>query len=414
MDASTQVQALSDANVGLRFLQLFEAAAIGIGICDFDGRILEANSALGRMLGYDRKELAGINLWNFHDPESHDADSTGADSINEGSLLSELTLGERDSFAVEKRYRRTDGSEFWGHLTVSLAREPHGDPAFLVALLEDVTEPKRVQENLRQAEKMEVIGRLAGGIAHDFNNLLTGILLYSDLMLAQLKPEDRIHHYLEEVRLAGEQGAALTQQLLAMARKQAVEPRPLAINEIVSSTENLLRRLIGEQIKLVTVLDPSAGLVLFDPGQLRQILLNLVLNARDAIRQGGTIRLSTRLTELPGNPGTGKSQPAVSLIVEDNGCGMNAETRARLFEPFFTTKKAGEGTGMGLATVQHIVSEAGGLIEVASEPECGTRIEVFLPALAPVRNVLDTHDVDSQLLDSQLFEVSNRKGGSPC
>jgi signal transduction histidine kinase len=147
---------------------------------------------------------------------------------------------------------------------------------------------------------------------------------------------------------------------------------------------------------------------------LRQILLNLVLNARDAIRQGGTIRLSTRLTELPGNPGTGKSQPAVSLIVEDNGCGMNAETRARLFEPFFTTKKAGEGTGMGLATVQHIVSEAGGLIEVASEPECGTRIEVFLPALAPVRNVLDTHDVDSQLLDSQLFEVSNRKGGSPC
>jgi two-component system, cell cycle sensor histidine kinase and response regulator CckA len=414
MDASTQIQALRDANLDLRFLQLFEAAVIGIGICDFDGRILEANSALGRMLGYDRRELAGINLWNFPDSESHDVDSTNADSMNESPLLSELTLGERDSFAVEKRYRRTDGSEFSGHLTVSLARDPHSDPAFLVALLEDVTEPKRVQENLRQAEKMEVIGRLAGGIAHDFNNLLTGILLYSDLMLAQLEPEHRIRHYVEEVRLAGEQGAALTQQLLAMARKQALEPRPLAINEIVSSTENLLRHLIGEQIKLVTVLDPSSGLVLFDPGQLRQILLNLVLNARDAIREGGTIRLSTRLTELPGNHGTGKSQPAVSLIVEDNGCGMNAETRARLFEPFFTTKKSGEGTGMGLATVQHIVSEAGGLIEVATEPECGTRIEVFLPALAPVRDVLDAHVVDSQLLDSQLFEVSNRKGGSPC
>jgi signal transduction histidine kinase len=323
-------------------------------------------------------------------------------------------LGERDSFAVETRYRRTDGSEFWGYLTVSLARDPHGDPAFLVALLEDVTKRKRVQENLRQAETMEVIGRLAGGIAHDFNNLLTGILLYSDLMLAQLEPEHRIRHYVEDVRLAGEQGAALTQQLLAMARKQGLEPRPLPINEIVSSIENLLRRLIGEQIKLITSLDSSAGLVFFDPGQLRQILLNLVLNARDAIRHDGTIRLSTRLTELPGNRGTGKSQSAVSLTVEDNGCGMNAETRARLFEPFFTTKKAGEGTGMGLATVQHIVREAGGSIEVATEPECGTRIEVFLPALAPLRNVRVAHVLDSQLLDSQLFEVSNHKGGSPC
>src|ERR1700690_8619 len=266
--------------------------------------------------------------------------------------------GKRASFSVEKRYRRRDGSELWGRVTVSLVRDPHGEPAVLVALLEDATESKRVQETLRQAEKMEVMGRLAGGIAHDFNNLLTGILLYSDLMLAQLEPEHAIRRYVEEVRLAGEQGASMTQQLLAVARKQGLEPRPLSINEIVSSTENLLRRLIGEQIRLVTSLDPSAGPVFFDPGRLQQILLNLVLNARDAMWQGGTIRLSTRLTEFPGNLGTGKSQPAVSLSVEDNGCGMNAETHARLFEPFFTTKRAAKATGLGLPSVQHIATAA--------------------------------------------------------
>lgn len=397
MDATTQNPAASDSSRDLRFPQVFEAAAIGMGICHFDGRILEANSTLGRMLGYDRNELAGIDPWKFHGAELPGADpAQDNNNGNDSRLLAELMRCERDSFAVEKRFRRKDGSEFWGQLTVSLARNAHGEPAFLVALLEDATERKRVEESLRQAEKMEVIGRLAGGIAHDFNNLLTGILLYCDLMLSELEPEDRLRHHVEEVRMAGEQGAALAQQLLAMARKQAAEPRALPINEIVASTENLLRRLIGEQIELVTALDPSAGMVFADPAQLRQILLNLVLNARDALGQpklaqprtgqpnqmpSGRIQLSTRVTEFPRNLGPGNPRPAVSLIVEDDGCGMNAETRARLFEPFFTTKRAGEGTGMGLATVQRIVSESGGLIEVASEPGRGTRMEVFLPAL---------------------------------
>ncbi|MFZ3263111.1 MAG: PAS domain S-box protein [Terriglobales bacterium] len=349
MNTPTKILAIGEAGPDPRFRQVFEAAPIGMGICNFDGRILEANSALGSLLGYDRNELAGINLWNSPAAESHDAptdadaidsDPTNVVSIDGRPFVSELMLGERDSFAIEKRYRRTDASEFWGRLTVSLARDSHGNPAFLVALLEDATGPRRAQENLRQAEKMEVIGRLTGGIAHDFNNLLTGILLYADLMLAQLEPQHQIRCYVEEVRLASEHGADLTHKLLALVREQALEPRPLPINEIVSSTENLLRRLIGQQIELVTLLDPLAGLVFFDPGQLRQILLNLVLNARDAIRQYGTIRLSTRLTEFPG-PGNGKPQPAVSLIVEDNGCGMSAETRARLFEPFFSTKESG-------------------------------------------------------------------------
>ncbi len=394
--------------------------------------------------------------------------------------------GEREWFEIDKLCRRKDGSEFWGHLTVSLGRDAHRH--FLIAMLADATERKRMEERLRQAEKMEVIGRLAGAIAHDFNNLLTGILLYCDLLVAGLKgcglendglennglgnaalgsggmEPGRLCQHVEEVRMAGEQGAALTRELLAIARKQAAEPHPIQINEVVASSKNLLRRLIGEQIELVVMLDPvldsaldpaldsGAGLVLADPAQLRQILLNLVLNARDALPRGGMITLSTQAVEFPGEvskagftdalppeghvpqglkpaflqdlngtaealhpsrrnprlPGapavphpkpiyensSGKAGPvtrrrAVSLVVKDNGCGMDAETRARLFEPFFTTKQPGQGTGLGLATVQRIVREAGGMIEVESEPGRGTSIAVFFPAIAPAGSAME-------------------------
>jgi two-component system, cell cycle sensor histidine kinase and response regulator CckA len=410
----------------LRFQAMFEGAAIGIAICHLDGRILEANPALGKMLGYSPQELTGVRageLFPGLHPELHREPHLGigpelypvdfSANANERSLR-ELMRGERGSFEIEKRYRRKDGSELWGHLTVSLGRDPRRQPAFLIAMLADATERKRVEEHLREAEKMEAIGRLAGGIAHDFNNLLTGILLYCDLLIAGLKsgvlnsaaennglenknnglePSELCQH-VEEVRLAGEQGAALTQQLLAIARKQAAEPRLILINEVVASTKNLLQRLIGEQIELVLMLDDALdprpgtgpGLVLADPAQLRQILLNLVLNARDAMPLGGKISLSTRATEFPGAETRGDAAPqlprrAISLAVKDSGCGMDAETRARLFEPFFTTKNPGEGTGLGLATVERIVTEAGGSIQVESELGRGTSIEVFFPAV---------------------------------
>ncbi len=422
MNVITQFPATRDYDQ--RFQAMFEGAAIGIGICQLDGRILEANPALSKMLGYSPQELAGTHSRELYPELRHELGREiypGNSSPAERSL-GELMRGERDWFEIERRYRRQDGSELWGHLTVSLGRDARRQPAFLIAMLADATERKRVEEHLREAEKMEVIGRLAGGIAHDFNNLLTGILLYCDLLSAGLEngrlasdgsardgsasnglasdglakrglePSELCQH-VEEVRLAGEQGAALTHQLLAIARKQAAEPRPIRINEIVASTENLLRRLIGEQIELAIVLDSAldsgAGLVLADPAQLRQILLNLALNARDAMPQGGTIRLSTRAAEFPGevpdevssSAAPGSARRAVSLTVKDNGCGMNAETRARLFEPFFTTKRPGEGTGLGLATVERIVNESGGKIEVESEPGRGTSIEVFLPAI---------------------------------
>jgi two-component system, cell cycle sensor histidine kinase and response regulator CckA len=423
MNVVTQFPAARDYERDLRFRAMFDGAAIGIGICQLDGRILEANPALSGMLGYSQQELAGTHAGELYPEHRHEIGREIGREIYPDNfspderLLGELLRGERGSFEIEKRYRRKDGSELWGHLTVSLGRDARREPAFLIAMLADATERRRVEEHLREAEKMEVIGRLAGGIAHDFNNLLTGILLYCDLLSAGLESGElnnagvagggaasggfdrsELCQHVEEVRMAGEQGAALTHQLLAIARKQAAEPRPIRINEIVASTKNLLQRLIGEQIELVIMLDSGAGLVLADPAQLRQILLNLALNARDAMQHGGKITLSTRDGEFPrpelpskfasqvSGEASSKAAPAsprraVSLVVEDNGCGMDAETRARLFEPFFTTKNPGQGTGLGLATVQRIVSESGGMIEVESEPGRGTRIEVFFPAI---------------------------------
>jgi two-component system, cell cycle sensor histidine kinase and response regulator CckA len=224
---------------------------------------------------------------------------------------------------------------------------------------------------------LEVIGRLAGGVAHDFNNILTGILLYCDLILGGMAADDPLRSQVEEIRIASEQGAALTQQLLAIARKQTPQIRPVKLDEVVASTQNLLRRLLGAQIELLIQSGPDLGSVLADPAQLRQVILNLSLNARDAIPQGGRITIRTHSAEMPETRASG-----VSLVVEDTGSGMDAETQAHLFEPLFTTKKAGKGTGLGLATVDRIVKEAGGRIEVESETGRGTRIEVFLPVMS--------------------------------
>ena len=431
MNVVTQFPAVRAYDRDLLFQAMFEGAAIGIGICRLDGRILEANPALSRMLGYSQQELASAHARELFPELRHDI-SPGNSSPDEcrpdERRVGELMRGERDWFEIDKLCRRKDGGEFWGHLTVSLGRAARRH--FLIAMLADATERKRLEERLGQAEKMEAFGRLAGGIAHDFNNLLTGILLYCDLLIAGLKScglenvglqnvglensrsgnaalgsdgmeAGRLCQHVEEVRMAGEQGAALTRELLAIARKQVAEPRPIQINEVVASSKNLLRRLIGEPIELVVLLDPAldsgAGLVLADPAQLRQVLLNLVLNARDALAQGGTITLSTRAAKFPeastgglSSKSEGESRRrAVSLVVRDNGCGMDMETRARLFEHFFTTKKLGQGTGLGLATVQRIVSEAGGTIEVESDLGRGTSIAVFFPAIAPAAGAME-------------------------
>ena len=237
---------------------------------------------------------------------------------------------------------------------------------------------------LLQAERLEAVGRLAGGVAHDFNNLLTGILLYCDLLMGSIEPNHRARKYADEIRKAGMQASGLVRQLLTIARPPNFQPRLLSLNEIAEGMRNLLARLMGENIELKFCLDPNLGLIKMDPTEAQQILLNLVLNARDAMPRGGVISVETRncriqaLTESALGTSTQACLPCALFAVQDNGSGMDDSTRAHMFEPFFTTK-AGKGTGLGLATVHNIVTSNGGLIHVQSAPARGTRISVLLP-----------------------------------
>jgi signal transduction histidine kinase/FixJ family two-component response regulator len=258
-------------------------------------------------------------------------------------------------------------------------------------LMEDlrrsIDELERTQDRLVQAQKMEAIGQLAGGIAHDFNNLLTAIKGYTDLLLKDHPATSRERGDLMEIKRAADQAASLTRQLLAFSRKQLLQPRVVPLNEVPAKMENMLRRLIGEDVELVFRLDPDTGCVKADPGQVQQVILNLAVNARDAMPQGGRLVLETRnvelgAAELRGHPEVSPGE-YVSISMRDNGVGMDRETLSHVFEPFFTTKEYGKGTGLGLATVYGIVKQSGGHIWVDSEPGGGTAVRIVLPRVAP-------------------------------
>jgi len=358
-----------------RYRAIFDAAPMGIAHSDLEGRILEPNPALEHMLGYSREELRGMPFCQLMQAE---------DSDRCLRAFQDLVDGKRDGCELEVQYQGKGSASGWIRLKVSLVRGPEGEPQFAIGMAEDITERKRAEQRLREAQKMEVIGRLVGGVAHDFNNLLTGILLYCDLLVAGLERGGRLRHHAEEIRMAGEQGAALIQQLLAISRQQLVEPRVLCLNQTVAGARNLLSRLIGENIELSIHLEQSLGNVKMDPAQVQQILFNLVLNARDAIEENGRITVETRQCELPPVESAipRMTIPGVMLAVTDTGCGMSAETRSHLFEPFFTTKTPGRGNGLGLATVFGIVKNNGGTIQVESEPGHGSCFSVMLPRIA--------------------------------
>jgi signal transduction histidine kinase len=247
------------------------------------------------------------------------------------------------------------------------------------------TQQSLLERQLIESQKMEGIGRLAGGVAHDFNNLLTAILGYTDLLESQLGDEN-LKSDLREIRLAGERAAALTGQLLAFSRRQILQPRTLDLNSVVSNIEKMLLRLIGEDITMVTHLEPALGSVKADPGQLEQVIMNLAVNARDAMPEGGTLTLETANAALGPDfvaihPGALAGAHAV-LTVADTGVGMSDEVRSHAFEPFFTTKERGKGTGLGLATAYGIVKQSGGYITVESEPGRGTSFRIYLPVVA--------------------------------
>ena len=255
----------------------------------------------------------------------------------------------------------------------------------------------QAEAQLRQSQKMEAVGRLAGGVAHDFNNLLTVITGYSQLVLGRLGPTDPLRSPLEQVQRAGDRAAALTRQLLAFSRRQVLAPETLDLNKIVGEIGGMLRRLLGEDIEILTVLQPGLGIVKADPGQFEQVIMNLAVNARDAMPKGGKLLLETSNVILGRNPGKepviAEPGPHVVLTVKDTGCGMDAEVRSHLFEPFFTTKEEGKGTGLGLSTVYGIVKQSGGSIAVHSEPGKGTSFQIYLPRIAAETEVAESRQV---------------------
>jgi nitrogen-specific signal transduction histidine kinase/CheY-like chemotaxis protein len=250
----------------------------------------------------------------------------------------------------------------------------------------DITERKLLEDKLLHAQKMEAVGRLAGGVAHDFNNLLTAIMGYAEMLLGSLRPADPLYRHVQEINDAADRAAALTRQLLAFSRKQILHPKILNLNAVVQDTENMLRRLIGEDIELVARLDPALENIKADPGQIEQILMNLAVNARDAMPQGGKLAFETANVTFS-QPHDCKFEIAspgnyVMLAVSDTGIGMDAATQEHLFEPFFTTKEMGKGTGLGLSTVYGIVKQSDGCIEVLSRPGFGTAFKIYFPRMA--------------------------------
>ena len=326
-----------------------------------------------RIMGYDPAEALGPTWWTDH-LHSEDRDPV---------LAAVPSILSRDHLAFEYRFRHKDGSYHWIHDEARLTRDSAGRPVEVFGSWVDITERKALEMQLLQAQKMEAVGLLAGGVAHDFNNVLTAIGGYAELVREDLPGEDARRHDVEEILRATERAATLTRQLLAFSRRQVLAPRVLDLNGVVAGVDNMLRRLIGADVELRTALAPELGAVRADPGQLEQVIMNLVVNARDAMPRGGKLTLETANAELDESYALEHpavvAGPYVMLAVSDSGVGMDAATQARVFEPFFTTKEKGKGTGLGLATVYGIVKQSGGNIWLYSEPGRGTTFKIYLP-----------------------------------
>jgi two-component system, cell cycle sensor histidine kinase and response regulator CckA len=357
-----------------RFRETFEQIAVGLAHVDTEGRFVWVNAKLCEMTGYDRDDLAARTYLDITDAGDRDAGD---------AARREMLAGERALYSAEKRYRRKDGSCFWGNIHTTLARNAAGDVLYFVSVILDITERKRLEDQLRQAQKMEAVGRLAGGVAHDFNNLLTIISGYSDLLLnVPLAQPDR--EAVSAIRDAGERAAALTRQLLSFSRQTIVQPKALDLNAVVDDTGRMLRRLIGADVQLT--IRPGADLraVKADPSQLDQVIVNLAVNARDAMPSGGALTIETAnvvLSDAFAAANLCQPGPHVMLAMTDTGCGMPPDVRARIFEPFFTTKEVSKGTGLGLSMVFGVLQQSHGCVEVDSQPGRGTTFRLYLPAV---------------------------------
>ena len=369
-----------------RFRGAFDSSAIGMALVSPDGRFLEVNPSLCELVGYDEEELVGSTFQEITHPDDLDADL---------AFAQHMLAGEIPSYRMEKRYIHRDGRIVWILLSVSLVRDAAGEPLHFVSQIEDVTDRKRAEADrarleteLRHAQKLDAIGRLAGGVAHDFNNILTAVTGYSELLLERLEPGSEPHGHAEEIRRSAAQAGSLTRQLLAFGRKQFLQPAAIDPNGVVAAAQGLLRSLIGERYSLRTDCETELGTVLADAGQVEHVIVNLVLNARDAMPAGGEICIATRSAEVGDDGADGLAPGRYGVIsVTDSGIGMDAETQAHLFEPFFTTKPAGKGSGLGLSTAYGVATQSGGTIVVTSAPGCGSTVSVYLPRSQRLRAV---------------------------
>jgi PAS domain S-box-containing protein len=359
--------------------QAIASSLTGVALADASGVLVYANGELVRLWGCSMDaELLGKSLWVLLEP-------FGASAVADA-------IGRRAAFRGELTGKRADGAALALDVAVHALLDAHGEPVNIVASMTDVTERKRLEAQLVHSQKIESIGRLAGGIAHDFNNLLTVILGSLELTLADLPADHRDREPLGDAANAAQSAAALTRQLLAFSRKEVIAPKVLDLNMIIQRVEKMILRLVGEDIAVSTICAKDLAPIRFDPAQVEQIIVNLAVNARDAMTSGGRLTIETSNVHLDaeyaGHHLDVKPGDYVLLAVSDDGAGMSEEVRSHLFEPFFTTKEAGKGTGLGLAMVYGAVQQNGGRIEVYSEHGRGTTFKIYLPAQSAAREAL--------------------------
>ncbi len=356
------------------FRLISENAADMIALVDADGNRLYNSPSYSAILGYTPEELqATPALEQIHPDDVERVLEAAKETKREGT-------GRR----IEYRMRHKNGSWRLLESTASTITDASGKVGKLVIVNRDITDRKRLEEQYRQAQKMEAVGRLSGGIAHDFNNLLGVMIGFAEILQANVGDSPLLADSVEEILKAGKRAGSLTRQLLAFSRQQVLEPKILELNNTIAEIEKMLRRIIGEDVQLETILDSAAGRIKADEGQIEQVLLNLAVNARDAMPSGGKLTIETRNAHLDDEFARRHSYPIkngdyVLFTVTDTGVGMNAEVLAHMFEPFFTTKEKGKGTGLGLATVYGIVKQSGGYIDVTSEIGRGTSFNIYLP-----------------------------------
>ncbi len=363
-----------------KYRSIFENAVEGIFQSTPEGVYISVNPALARIKGYDSPAELMRAIGDI-----------GQQSYVDSNRRAELkSLMERNGVvnAFEYEVYRKDGKKIWLSMNARAVRNSDGAVAYYEGTVEDITERKQLEDQLRLAQKMEAVGRLAGGIAHDFNNLLGVMMGHGELLLERLEETSPLRKHAEQINGASASAASLVGQLLAFSRKQVLEPVVLDLNSVVKNVANMLERVIGENITLTSALDSELGRIKADRGQMEQIIINLVVNARDAMPSGGIIRIETaniRAEEGRSFPRSGESSDSlVGLTVTDTGIGMDQETQSHIFEPFFTTKVRGTGTGLGLATVYGVVKQAGGSIRVQSEPGHGATFKIVFPRVDEV------------------------------